>query len=252
VLKQYEAALARLPTRLNDLQQSTSLSVEAFNPEADLKALIEGNRTGPFRPKPIVYESLESDVPEVNFGIDLRKWAGDQGWRTMVKTPSREKGAVPEVLEGLLAGLEQMYQDLPDEGTSKLKAELIKDRRKAWLYEVPLNEVHVLRNSINDVRLTREQITEIVKRFNVPVAAGAVKLWLLELNPPVMGWEGWEDAKGIYPASTLISTRDRKRAYAVVGADLKRDVSSAVTSVLNRLPGAYLFVLDAVVKHFRQ
>jgi hypothetical protein len=35
----------------------------------------------------------------------------------MVKTPSREKGAVPEVLEGLLAGLEQMYQDLPDEGT---------------------------------------------------------------------------------------------------------------------------------------
>jgi hypothetical protein len=75
------------------------------------------------------------------------------------------------------------------------------DRRKAWLYEVPLNEVHVLRNSINDVRLTSEQITEIVKRFNVPVAAGAVKLWLLELNPPVMGWEGWEDAKGIYPAS---------------------------------------------------
>lgn len=58
-----------------------------------------------------------------------------------------------------------------------------------------------MRNSINDVRLTSEQITEIVKRFNVPVAAGAVKLWLLELNPPVMGWEGWEDAKGIYPAS---------------------------------------------------
>jgi hypothetical protein len=116
VLKQYEIALARLPTRLGDLQQSTSLSVEAFNPEADLKALIEGNRTGPFRPKPLVYESLETDVPEVNFGIDLRKWAGDQGWRTMVRTPSREKGAVPEVLEGLLAGLVQLYQDLPDEG----------------------------------------------------------------------------------------------------------------------------------------
>ena len=123
----------------------------------------------------------------------------------MVKTPSREKGAVPEVLEGLLAGLEQMYQDLPDEGTTFPSTKLTSDRRKAWLYEVPLNEVHVLRNSINDVRLTREQITEIVKRFNVPVAAGAAKLWLLELNPPVMGWEGWEDAKGIYPASELYS-----------------------------------------------
>jgi hypothetical protein len=153
----------------------------------------------------LVYESLETDIPEVNFGIDLRKWYGDQGWRTMVRAPSREKGAVPEVLEGLLNGLNLMYQDLSDDG--KLSAGLdghrliVQDRRKAWLYEVPLNEVHVLRNSINDVRLTSEQITEITKRFNVPVAAGAVKLWLLELNPPVMGWEGWEDAKGVYPAS---------------------------------------------------
>jgi hypothetical protein len=192
------------------LQQSTSLSVEAFNPEADLKALIEGNRTGPFRPKPLVYESLETDIPEVNFGIDLRKWSGDQGWRTMVRTPSREKGAVPEVLEGLLAGLNQMYQDIPDEGEFSARfctALTWTDRRKAWLYEVPLNEVHVLRNSINDVRLTSEQITEIVKRFNVPVVAGAVKLWLLELNPPVMGWEGWEDAKGVYPASKLCGSQ---------------------------------------------
>jgi hypothetical protein len=42
------------------------------------------------------------------------------------------------------------------------------------------------------------------------------------------------------------------QADNAVGADLQRDVSNAVTSVLNRLPGAYLFVLDAVVKHFRQ
>lgn len=69
---------------------------------------------------------------------------------------------------------------------------------------MPLHETHVLRNSINDVRLTGEQITEIAKRFNAPVIAGAVKLWLLELHPPVMGWEGWEDAKGVYPASKLI------------------------------------------------
>lgn len=116
MLKQYEAALARLPSRLGDLQQSTSLSVEAFNPEADLKALIEGNRTGPFRPKPLVYESLETDIPEVNFGIDLRKWYGDQGWKTLVRTPARPRGAVPEVLEGLLEGLQQKYQELSDDG----------------------------------------------------------------------------------------------------------------------------------------
>lgn len=37
-----------------------------------------------------------------------------------------------------------------------------------------------------------------------------------------------------------------------VGADLERDASNAVTSVLSRLPGSHLFVLDAVVGHFRK
>ena len=115
VLKQYEEALSRLPNRLAALQPSTALSVEAFNPDADLKALIEGNRTGPFKPKPMIYESLETDVPEVNFGIDLRRWAGDQGWKA-VKAPSRPKGSVPEALEGLLKGLEGMYQEIPQDG----------------------------------------------------------------------------------------------------------------------------------------
>jgi hypothetical protein len=116
VLKQYEDALARLPGRLADLQSGTSLSVEAFNPEADIKALIEGNRTGPFRPQPHVYESIESDIPDVNFGIDLRKWAGDQGWRASISAPPRPKGAIPEVLEALLKALNEMYAEAQDEG----------------------------------------------------------------------------------------------------------------------------------------
>lgn len=116
-------------------------------------------------------------------------------------------------------------------------------------------ETHVLRTSINDVRLTSEQITEIAKRFNAPVIAGAIKLWLLELSPPVMGWEGWEDAKGVYPASTFADMSWCPQLHLLtvtVGADLERDPSSAVTSVLSRLPGSSLFVLDAVIGHFRK
>jgi hypothetical protein len=41
----------------------------------------------------------------------------------------------------------------------------------------------------------------VIKKFNLPVVAGTVKLFLLELNPPVLGWEAWEDAKAVYPAS---------------------------------------------------
>ncbi|OCF37050.1 GTPase activating protein [Kwoniella heveanensis BCC8398] len=226
VLKHYEEALARLPSRLNDLQKSTSLSVEAYNPEADIKALIEGNRTGPFRPHPHIYESLESDIPDVNFGIDLRRWSGEHGWKSLVSAPPRPKGAVPEALEAMLRALNEMYSNVPDD-----------ERRKSWIYEVPLNETHMLRNAINNPQIPVDDMVTIIKKFNLPIAAGIVKLYLLELNPPVLGWEGWEDAKAVYPA---------------VGADQERDMTSAVTSVLGRLPGSQLYALDAVIKHFRE
>ena len=114
-MQQYQEALSRLPGRLADLSSSTALSVEAFNPEADIKALIEGNRTGPFRPRPHVYESVESDIPEVNFGVDLRRWSGDLGWKSMLNAPSRPKGSIPEVLTALLSALNEMYGELDDD-----------------------------------------------------------------------------------------------------------------------------------------
>lgn len=226
VLKHYEQIMGKLPKRLENVQESTQLSVEAFNPEADLKALIEGNRTGTFRPRPHVYESIESEAPEVNFGIDLRRWSGEHAWKAQVEGQSRPKDAIPEVLSALQQALkEKSSEDQPAE------------RRKAWIYEVPLTETHELRKLINSAQLTTEDMTTIGKRFNAPIIAGAIKLWLLELNPPVLGWEGWEDAKAIYPS---------------VGADQERDMTSAVTSVLARLPGAQLFTLNAIVKEWKE
>ena len=116
VLIKCDEALSRLPERLAGVNRSTSLSVEAFNPEADVKALIEGNRTGPYRPHPHVYESIDSDVPEVNFGVDLRRWSGESGWKSMVRSPTRVKGAVPEALEAMLLGLQEMYEGINEEG----------------------------------------------------------------------------------------------------------------------------------------
>ncbi|ODO07026.1 hypothetical protein I350_04393 [Cryptococcus amylolentus CBS 6273] len=226
VLKEYEHTLAKLPSRLANIQQSTALSVEAFNPDTDLKALIEGNRTGPFRPQAYVYESLESDLPDVNFGIDLRRWSGERGWKSLVgASTKRSKGAIPEVLEAMLRALNEMYEDLSEE-----------ERRRGWIYEVPLTETHMLRNAINNPQIAIDDIVSIVKKFNVPVAAGTVKLFLLELNPPVMGWEGWEDAKAVYPA---------------IGADQEVDMTSGVSSVLGRLPASHVYALNAVIKHFR-
>ena len=116
MLKQYDEAISRLPARLEQLNSSTTLSVEAFNPDADLKALIEGNRTGSFRPQAHIYESVESDVPEVSFGIDLRRWSGEHGWKGMLNAPQRAKGAIPDVLQGMLNVLNEMYKTMSQEG----------------------------------------------------------------------------------------------------------------------------------------
>lgn len=77
------------------------------------------------------------------------------------------------------------------------------EKRKAWIYEVPLHELHSLRNSVNDPAMTAAEIKGATLKFNLPTVAGAIKLYLLELNPPVLGWEGWEDAKAIYPSGQL-------------------------------------------------
>jgi hypothetical protein len=228
VLKHYERVIGKLPKRLESFQESTELSVEAFNPDADLKALIEGSRTGPFRPRPHIYEPLASDSSDVNFGIDLRRWSGETAWTQMVASPerARPKDAVPEVLTALLQAFTEMGADLEPA-----------ERRKTWIYEVPLVETHALRSNINSAQLTIDDMVTIAKRFNTPIIAATTKLWLLELNPPVLGWEGWEDAKAIYPS---------------VGADQERDMTSAVVSVLDRLPASQLFSLNTIVKFWKE
>ncbi len=110
----------------------------------------------------------------------------------------------------------------------------------------------MLRNAINNPKTSIDDMVTVVKKFNVPVVAGTAKLYLLELNPPVMGWEGWEDAKAVYPAGTSVSIFSTVLTDVSVGADQERDMTSAVTSVLARLPGAQLYVLDAVIKHLRK
>lgn len=56
------------------------------------------------------------DIPDVAFGIDLKKWAGETGWKAAATVPKREKGAVPGVLEGLLGGISSLYEGLEDGG----------------------------------------------------------------------------------------------------------------------------------------
>jgi hypothetical protein len=73
------------------------------------------------------------------------------------------------------------------------------EKRKAWIYEVSLNAVHHLRESLNAIPPEQPIPTDIVTKYDAPVLASAVKLWLLELDPPIALWEGWEDLRRLYP-----------------------------------------------------
>jgi hypothetical protein len=64
--------------------------------------------------------------------------------------------------------------------------------------------VHHLREALNAQRLDAPIPVEFYEKVDAPTLAGVTKLWLLELDPPVGTWEGWDDVKKIYPSSTYI------------------------------------------------
>ena len=207
VLLQFHGTLANLPRALEAPLERSASHIAAYLPDSDLSALIERYRTGPFRPQPQVYESVAHDESDVLFGIDLRRWS-EGGWSAL-HGEAQDKPLIPPVLTVLLDGLQQAYSKLPnDDGKSYLPCfqqdepkacSIASERRKAWIYEVPLIAVHHLRESLNAVPPERPIPADIMTNYDPPVLASAVKLWLLELDPPIALWEGWEDLRRLYP-----------------------------------------------------
>jgi hypothetical protein len=76
----------------------------------------------------------------------------------------------------------------------------ITEKRKAWIYEVPLASVHHLRESLNGVGPDQPIPKELLAKYDAPVIASAVKLWVLELDPPLTLWEGWDEIRKLYPS----------------------------------------------------
>ncbi|KAL4063091.1 hypothetical protein J3A83DRAFT_4297301 [Scleroderma citrinum] len=231
VLLQYQGTLANLPKAFEPTLERSATFIATYQPESDLTALIERYRTGPFRPVPQLYESVAHDESDVVFGIDLRKWA-EGSWSSLTSGEEKQD-LVPPVLTALLDALDAAYPRLPNDA----------EKRRAWIYDIPLPVLHHLRESLNAIPPGQAFSQEMLAKYDPPVLAGCVKLWALELDPPLALWEGWDDIRKLYPT---------------VGAAAKADDEASeqqhiqeLQLALQKLPKVHLYVLNVIVSHLR-
>ncbi|KAF9245227.1 hypothetical protein BU15DRAFT_41061 [Melanogaster broomeanus] len=228
---QYQGTLANLPKAFEPTLGRSATLIATYQPDSDLTALIERYRTGPFRPVPQLYESVAQDESDVVFGIDLRKWA-EGGWSALT-SGEEKKELIPPVLTALLNGVTESYTRLPSDA----------EKRKAWIYDVPLPALHHLREALNAVPPEQPFSPEMLSKYDAPVLAGCVKLWALELDPPLALWEGWDDIRKLYP---VVGS-----AGKVEGEPSEQQHLQDLQAALQRLPKVHLYVLDAIVTHLR-
>lgn len=140
----------------------------------------------------------------------MRKWS-DGGWNA-VRNGEEPKETIPDVLSALLSALNEKYPKFSTD-SGELSTMFIVlwesdsqlEKRKTWIYEVPLSAVHHLREALNAIPPGDAISSEMLEKYDAPVIASAIKLWALELDPPLGLYEGWEDFRRLYPSGEFFS-----------------------------------------------
>jgi hypothetical protein len=193
---------------------------ETINPLSDLRYLLENYRTGAFVPRPTPYENYYGSVDDQIFGVDLEARA------------RADRKRVPVLVTSILTFLDNHYPDL--EGDEA--------RRSIWLVDVPLAATHHLRNQLN----TSSKIPrEILERYEIPIVASVLKLYLLELPDSLVSSQVYEIIKTIY-ATTQDATPNPISSESVDSAPRIK----VLQSTLGQLRLNNIATLDAITTHF--
>ena len=160
VILDFSGAISNAIPSLQSTVDKMMLYQETVQPLGDLRYLLENYRTGAFAPRVQVYDNYYNHVDEQTFGVDLEARA------------RADRKRVPTIVTTILTFLDQHYPDL--EGDEA--------RRGIWIVDVPLAATHHLRSAINTGKSVPR---EILDRYEIPIVASALKLYLLELpgNP---------------------------------------------------------------------
>ncbi|KAL8836553.1 MAG: hypothetical protein Q9170_002873 [Blastenia crenularia] len=211
VILDFSGAISNVIPSLQSTVDNMMLYQETVQPLGDLRYLLENYRTGAFVPKVQVYDNYYNTVDEQTFGVDLEARA------------RADRKRVPIIVTTILTFLDNHYPDL--EGDEA--------RRGIWLVDVPLAATHHLRNSINTGKAIPR---EILERYEIPIVASALKLYLLELPDSLVSSQVYEIIKTIY--STPDSSTSPEARISVL------------QNTLGQLRLANIATLDAITTHF--
>ncbi|KAG0380326.1 hypothetical protein BGX24_009004 [Mortierella sp. AD032] len=186
---------------------------EALRPTNDVQYIIEQYRTGAFVPMPTLYNHfyLGSGYEQV-FGVNIEQHCNF----------TRKK--VPQLVTKCLSRIKKSSVTLTNE-----------QKIACWTAEVPLSEIHTLRNKINHGgKITQK----LLRLFDVATVIGVLRLYFLELPGSLLNGDEYETVKIIY-SSVSDDVNDSKNDARI----------SSIRNLLALLSAARFYTLYEVVKN---
>lgn len=211
VVLDFSGAISNVIPGLKSIIDNMMLYQETIQPLGDLRYLLENYRTGGFVPRVQAYENYYGSVGNQTFGVDLEARA------------RADRKRVPIVVTTILTFLDNQYPEL--EGDEA--------RRAIWLYDVPLGATHHLRKVMNDSNV---DYREVFPRYEIPIVASVLKLYLLELPDSLVSSQVYEIIKTVYSTTTDETTQEGR--------------IKVLQSTLGQLRLNNIATLDAIMTHF--
>ena len=111
-------------------------------------------------------------------------------------------------------------------------------RRAIWVVDVPLAATHRLRNEVNNGKPIS---SEVLSRYELPIVASLLRLYLLELPDSLVSSGLYEIIKTIYSTQAAGDSNDESAASTRI---------SVLQNTLGQLRLANIATLDAIGTHF--
>ncbi|KAI8363937.1 hypothetical protein BD560DRAFT_355436 [Blakeslea trispora] len=156
-----------------------SLFQETLNAEKDISYIVQQYKTGPFCPKPFVFENFfDEQTSDQIFGIPIEKAAEFQ------------KAFVPPIISCTLQLIQQDIEALPFDD----RAERIKT---VWCQAKDIKSMNQICKELNHLS-SIEELAKALESYDACTLANIIRIYLLELPECLLTFDFYETVKILY------------------------------------------------------